>query len=214
MRLPKGRTLAYAVAVLLCGVGAFFLITAQRYRQDFCRWQTANPVDIAIDMSHPGEVVGAFKQTCHISHGEALCLMLPSNMVATTTWTNLLQDLRFVARIEDQNGKEKVREEFTGDLFWRDYLLDGTIPLLQFAPFEKGDYRLTLTVTEGVSALHGTPQRLVARYMLCGLEMMPAFISMVMGLACFAVAGVVALVTALVVKRRRKRGTEQHTTTA
>jgi len=212
MKLTKGRTVAYVVAGLFCAVGIFFLITSYRCRRDFYRWQTAHPIDIAIDMSKPGETVGSFKQTCHISHGEALCLLLPSNMVATTDWTNMVQNVRFVARIQDGDGKEKVRGEFTGDLFWRDYLLDGAIPLLQFAAFENGDYRLTLTVTEGASALQGVPQRLIARYMLCGLEMMPAVITLVMGVGSFVIAGLVALVTKLIVRRRQRRTMEQPTT--
>ena len=38
--------------------------------------------------------------------------------------------------------------------------------------------------------------------MLCGLEMMPAFIALVMGIGSLVIAGLVALVTALVVRRR------------
>lgn len=209
MKLPKGRTVAYAVAGLLCAVGIYFLIASYRCRRDFSRWQSVHPIDIAIDMSKAGETMGAFKQTCHISHGEALCLLLPTNMVATTNWTNMIQNVRFVVRIQDVHGKEKVREEFSGDLFWRDYLLDGAIPLLQFAPFENGDYRLTLTVTEGSSALQGVPQRLIARYMLCGLEMMPAFIALMMGIGSLVIAGLVTLVTKLIVRKRQRRAMEQ-----
>lgn len=212
MRLPKGRIVAYAVAGLFCAVGILFLIMSYRCRRDFYRWQTAHPIDIAIDMSQPGETVGSFRQTCHISHGETLCLLLPSNMVATTAWTNMIQNGRFLVRIQDGDGKEKVKEEFTGDLLWRDYLLDGAIPLLRFAPFEDGDYRLTLTVTEGWAGLQGVPQRLIARYMLCGLEMMPAFIALVMGIGSFVIAGIVALVTKLIVRRGQRRTMEQPTT--
>ncbi len=209
MKSRKGRIIAYAVAGLLCAVGVFFLITSYRCRGDFNRWQTARPLDIAVDMSKPGSFAGAFKQTCQISHGEALCLLLPSNMVSAATWTNMVSDVRFVAQIQDASGKEMLREEFTGSLFWRDYLLDGAIPLLQFAPFEKGEYRLTLTVTEGAPALQGIPQRLIARYMLCGLEMLPAFIAMFIGAASFVLAGIVALVTVLVVRRKRRKTSEQ-----
>lgn len=201
MKLPGGRNISYAVAGLLCVVGVFFLITAYRYRQDFYRWQEASPIDIAIDLSKPGQFTGGFKQTCHIAHGEVLCLRLPPNMLANSAWPNRLHDLRFVAQIRDKNGMETVREEFTGDLFGTNYQPNGTLALLPFPPFGNGEYQLILTVTEGVPALQGTPQRLVARYMLCGLEMMPAFIVMGMGIGSFALAGIIALITALIVRR-------------
>ena len=211
MKLPIGRTISYIVAGMFCAAGIFFLITSHNCRRDFYRWQKANLIDISIDMSVSGQFAGTFVQTCQVSHGETLCLLLPSNIVASSTWTNLLKDLRFVVQIQDGSGREKVRGEFTGELFWRDYLLDGAIPLLQFAPFEKGTYRLELTVTEGVPSLQGVRQHLVARYILCGLEMMPAFITMALGVGGVVIGAIIALVTALVARRNRKMTTEQST---
>ena len=45
MKLPKGTTVAYAVAGLLCAEGIVFLITSFRWHRDFYRWQTAHPID-------------------------------------------------------------------------------------------------------------------------------------------------------------------------
>ena len=124
--------------------------------------------------------------------------------MASNTWSNLLSEVRLVCRVLDSNGNEKVREEFTGELFRRDYLLDGAMPLVQFAPFEDGTYTITVTVTHGTAALGGVPQRIIGRYMLCGLEMMPAFIFMVTGVAALIIAALVAGITIMAVRRRER----------
>jgi hypothetical protein len=198
-----GRRIAYGIALLLAAAGVVFLLDAYRYHRDFYRWQEARPVDIPVDLSQPGEFTATFLQTCRISHGEALCLVLPHERVAGTTWPSQLSNLRFLCRILDMDGKEKMREELTDELPCGDGLLEGTIPLVWFAPFGNGTYEMTFTVTQGAPALRGVPQRLIGRYWLCGLEMRVAVGLMIMGIAAMLVAAVVAGITAMVVFVRK-----------
>ncbi|MFA6562176.1 MAG: hypothetical protein WCV00_09755 [Verrucomicrobiia bacterium] len=203
-----GRTIACAVAGLLCAASIFLLIFAHNHRRDFYQWKQARPIDIPVDLSKPGQFTGGFAQTCHISHGEAICLAVPTDVVAKTTWTNLLSNLRFVSQIQDRNGKEELKEEFTGEPFGRDHLIDGDFVLLMFRPFADGTYQMALTVTQGAPALHGVPQRLVARYMLCGMELMPAIIAKMMGIGGLIIAAAIVVITVWRAKRKQKTGAQ------
>src|SRR5690606_18972909 len=72
------------------------------------------------------------------------------------------------------------------------YRWSGETILAQLAPFQKGDHTATIRIDSGASRLAGQPQRIYAKYQLCGLEKMPAFV-----VAVFAVvSGVVGLVLA------------------
>ena len=71
---------------------------------------------------------------------------------------------------------------------------DNLIPILFFEPFRNGHYKLSLQVTEGIPELAGVSQRLVARYRLCGLEMLPAIFGTVVGIASLVIGGIIFLV--------------------
>lgn len=50
-------------------------------RRSFEQWQTAKPFEGAIDLSRPGKHVFPFEQTCSISHGETVWLLIPSQFL-------------------------------------------------------------------------------------------------------------------------------------
>jgi len=205
-----GRKVAYGVAILFFAAGIFLLITAHKYRCNFHQWREARPVDLTVDLSAPGEFKGTFQQTCHISHGEEICLILPPDRSPTIPLTTLFSEVRFICRIIDGDGNEKLSQEFTGELVYGDSRIcddrfpGAAIPLLKFHPFEDGAYQMLVSVKNGTPALHDVPQRIIGRYLLCGLEMMPAFLSMIAGIASMLVAAVVAVTTALVSRRKIK----------
>ena len=72
-----------------------------------------------------------------------------------------------------------------------------------FHPFELGDYTFSCTVVTGAPALAGLEQRLICQYQPCGLEMLPAFLGNVMGIAALAVAGIILLIVRTITKRKR-----------
>jgi hypothetical protein len=72
-------------------------------------------------------------------------------------------------------------------------LIDGAIPIFHLATFKKGEYRARLRVTSGAPRLKGVDQKLEGRYVLCGLEAIPAAIALYTGIAASAVAGVIAV---------------------
>ena len=201
-----GRTISSVIASLLLVAGVYFLIWAHHQRQEFQRWTTAKPIDMAVDVSHPGHFSGEFRQTCQTSHGEAVCLEMPSNLLASASASNVLASLQFDCTIADAQGTQVVKSSFDGDRLDGDRLIDGAIPVVFIAPFKKGIYTLTLTVSKGAPALAGVHQRLVARYELCGLEMMPASMATVMGVAAIVIAGIILLVVLVITKLKRPEG--------
>lgn len=68
-------------------------------------------------------------------------------------------------------------ESASAKIVWEDQDLDGAIPIFNIAPFRKGHYVASVTVIEGAPALARHEQILEARYLLCGLEALPAEIA-------------------------------------
>lgn len=66
-----------------------------------------------VDLSATGEFKASFSQTCHLSHSAGICLLLQPDGTVAKTWSNRLSEARFVCRLFDGNGNERVREEFT-----------------------------------------------------------------------------------------------------
>jgi hypothetical protein len=74
--------------------------------------------------------------------------------------------------------------------------LNGAIPIFGIPPFNKGAYKATITVIDGAPALKGIAQRLEGRYLLCGLERLPATIATGVGILA-GVIGSIGAITAV-----------------
>lgn len=71
--------------------------------------------------------------------------------------------------------------------------------LVFFDPFAKGDYEATIDVVSGAPALAGRDQVVYAKYQLCGLELLPAYLTGALGIA----SGVFGLLIGLLVVKVR-----------
>jgi hypothetical protein len=199
-----GRKIAYGTALLLLAFGIFFCVASLKLRHDFHEWEKARPVDMKIDLSETGEFSAPFLQTCTAAHSEMLCLALSPNGESSHNESNLLSEVRFTCRILNSNGSERLRQEFTGETLWQNNLFDGAIPLISLPLFEKGTYTVIITVTQPAIAFRGVLQRINARYMLCGLEMLPAHLSMILGFIAMILAALISGITFFVVRRKEK----------
>lgn len=193
-KLSLGRKIVLVVAGILLLAGIFFLVKAYQYHKQFYEWVEAEPINIEVDMSKPGKYSGQFHQTCAISHGEELLLQLPADKLKEMSPKAVVGPLEFHCSITNEIGEEVVSSETARQINLRDEYKDGAIPLLYFHPFENGTYHLVLSVTKSNQHLADVPQRLIARYVLCGLEMMPARVSMIAGIVALLIAGVIMLV--------------------
>jgi hypothetical protein len=175
-----GRAIAATLSLLLVGFGLKFLFDGHQLHQDFERWETAKPVDGAIELSVPGRFVLPFDQTCSSSHGETVALRVPAEALQGTTVAQLLAGLNVKLEITDKSGSHVVASADSETILGAEKL-DGAIPIFKIAPFRKGTYEARVTVIEGAPALRGIAQRLEGRYLLCGLERMPAVIASAIG---------------------------------
>src|SRR5262249_18532035 len=92
------RAVSAGLVLCLLGFAGKCFVDARKFRKQFEEWETAKPMDAAVDFSVPGEVVVPFHQTCSSSHSEVVALRLPAAALQGTTITQLLQGAR--ARIE------------------------------------------------------------------------------------------------------------------
>ena len=69
---PIGRTIATIIAALLIGAGVFLFVEASLINQDFEQKSKERPIDIAVDLSEPGEFSGEFRQTWRACHSQTI----------------------------------------------------------------------------------------------------------------------------------------------
>ena len=201
-----GRVIWGALALVLLAFGVKSLFDGKQLRDDFEHWQTAKPMDGPIDFSRPGRFVLPLNQTCSSSHGETVALRVPAEVLQGTTVTQLRAGLAAKLDISDKTGSNLVVSATT-DLMLGEEPFDGTIPIFSLTPFRKGVYDATITVTEGAPALKGISQRIEGRYLLCGLERMPAAVATVMGAVSTLIGCVVGFGVAFRAARDRSHDT-------
>ena len=187
------RIISAGVALCLLGLAAKCFVDAGKFRKQYAEWETARPLEAVVDLSTPGEFVAPFRQICSSSHSEVVALRVPPEALQGSTITQLLQGLS--ARLEIlRRSDTTVVESAEARLSWGADTIDGAIPIFFVCPFGKGEYDARLTVTAGAPALKGIPQRLEGRYLLCGLEALPATIAKIGGIIASIVGGLVAVV--------------------
>ncbi len=198
------RMISATAAIMLIGFGVKCLFDGHRLSQNFELWQTAKPVAGPVDFSTSGRFTFPFDQTCSSSHGETVLLRVPAEALKTTTATQLLAGLN--AKLEITNkSKSNIVESANSEIMWGQELLDGAIPIFGIAPFSKGQYEATVTVLEGAPALKGITQRIEGRYLLCGLELLPATIANAVGIGSSVIGSILGFAVLFLATRDQKR---------
>lgn len=191
-KLAKLRLAFVIVAVTALVATAYFSYAAYQANEDFHRWLTARPMRVQLDLSQRGTVTVPFQQTCVSAHSEGIyldCTILDQQKQIPK---GLLKGLSATIRITDPAGKEVLNQSLRDDFPWQ---LNGQVELVNFLPFDEGDYQATIEIDSGVPALADHPQTLYARYNLCGMEQAP--VGMYGFLACCS--GVITLFAVLIV---------------
>jgi hypothetical protein len=109
-----------------------------------------------------------------------VALRVPAEALQGTTVTQLLAGLNAKLEITDKSGSHVVASADSETILGAEKL-DGVIPIFKIVPFRKGTYEARVTVIQGAPALRGIAQTLEGRYLLCGLERMPAVIASAIG---------------------------------
>lgn len=182
-KIAIGRIVGLSVAVVCAGVTIWLAREGLLWNAKFHQWLVDRPMDVAVDFSRPGETTAHFRQTCSVAHSEAFMLSSEFGPEAEESPEKFVQGLAGEVVIRDLAGREVVS---TGLSDIGVFFLQGEISVAGLHSFPPGDYIATIRVDKGVPSLAGKPQRLRARYLLCGLEQLPALI-----------AGAIALVSGI-----------------
>jgi hypothetical protein len=163
----------------------------ERARLEAC--QHARPMELAVDLSEPGEYAAPYHQTCAVAHGAVLALHLDPALPGDVEVNALLKPLTGQIRFTDIAGQEMDTTQIDGQ-----YVLhlteDRHVIELGWLSLRvpDGEYMAHVRAERGVAGLAGYQQTLFVRYHLCGMESLPVLISGVMAGA----AGFVALILA------------------
>jgi len=187
------RAISAGLALCLFCFAVKCFSDARKFRKQFEEWETAKQIDVAVDLSTPGEIVAPFHQTCSSSHSQIVGLRVPAVALQGITIAEVLEGAK--ARIEIRRKPDtNVIESAELDSSRTSDLIDGAIPIFFISPFQKGEYEAKLKIIAGASRLKGVPQTLEGRYLLCGLEAMPAEIARFGGIGSSALGGLVAMI--------------------
>lgn len=186
-RLAVGRIVGLVLSVVAIGAAIWCAMLSARRNAEFHQWERDRPMETAIDLSQPGQVTVPFRQTCGISHGEALCLQCEIDRDADERFQKAFAGLSAKVVIRDAAGREIESRPIDVESVhvWSDQIV-----LAGLAPFARGDYLATIEIKSGAAALAGRPQVVYAVYQLCGMEQVPAIVWGVFGVA----AGLIGVV--------------------
>lgn len=144
-------------------------LSARAWYADFEQWLIDQPMRVGVDLSKVGTTTTSFGQTCAVSHGEIIELLV-GPFDAPADQVNLAGLVMSVS-IADASGAAVSKVSIHGE----DVPLGPSpIILTQFHPFREGAFTATIAVESPAPALAGEEQCLSARYELCGLEAMPS----------------------------------------
>ncbi len=157
------RVLVLAIGGLVTAFGLVYLFFLCIMVGTFRGWVKARPLDIAVDVSQPGEFSGQFIPRCPIAFRYRLLLVLPPSLADRSASEDLLAGMEAHLSVMDPHGSELP------DLKERPVQPAHRTPgkpiaLERFAPFPKETYTLRLTISQGAKALSGTQQRLILKY--------------------------------------------------
>lgn len=185
------RTIGLVLMIVGMGSGIYFALEARRIYTGYFQWMDARPFEMTVDLSKPGKAVAPFVQTCQSAHSEDVFFNCPELSEQQLEHVEFLfVGLQAEMRIENKSGE--VVESIAVNSRSIHYAY-GKVVLASFYPFERGDYQVVLDVNSGAQALAGKSQTIYAKYMLCGLEIMPAYLAGIIAIVAMIV-GVVSAV--------------------
>lgn len=192
--MSTARRIAYLrlIGALFSIVGlalAFsFYRDAVHHRAAFEQWLVDEPMRTSIDLSSAGEVTMPFRQTCAAAHAQVIELSVEPHEDAPVPID--LVGLRMTITIGTPDGAEVASLDVSGENIPP---APSPLPIARFHPFATGDYVASILVISPAPALAGHAQTLVARYELCGLELMPAAVLQVAAIGAGIVSAVIGL---------------------
>ena len=193
------RDLSYLklVGILLVSLGTISSIALYRMHlsltAQFSDWLNAEPMQAQIDLSQPGSISIPFHQTCSSAHGEAIFLDCDFTGVDKVNFKESFAEFSGTIILSDLDNKEVLSAPLNSETA---YFLGDEFILTYLDVFPIGDYQATIQISSGAEVLSGNSQRIFAKYMLCGLEALPAEISRILAVL-FGIATIATTVLLL-----------------
>lgn len=177
----------FGLAIMLSGIGTcfWFGIDAAKRNSEFYQWLDDIPMAADVDLSLAGTSSVPFCQTCQCSHGEYVYLDQEKLKLTPENFRDKMDGLTGRIEIKDAIGQLVESTEFNESTLmnWGDEYILARIPV-----FEIGEYDAEIHIDSPANNIAQQPQRITAKYQLCGLELMPAYISGAMAIFAFVVA--------------------------
>lgn len=202
-KLPISRIITLVIAGVLVLTGTFSIVKSYCLKQRFNKNFAAKPINIAVDLSKPGEFSSELKQTWRACHGQTINICIPTELANQVSPSDLLGSLKFKCRITDLDGNIVLDDESAGKPVWAEEVGYNSIPLLYFRPFDLGTYTLVFTVINGVPKMEGMEQYLICQYQPCGLELLPVFFYAIIGTSALMTAGIMIFVLIIIAKHKK-----------
>jgi hypothetical protein len=204
-----GRIVAGVVAVTLLVLAVRLFSEASKVYQWFRELGKAEPVNMEVDFSKPGRYLGLYRKKYYCPHG--VWLHLKSDQGASSeekTGLGKLEGLEGKISVIDSNGQVVMTQDFTDADFFEGSFSEegGACPTLRVDfTLKEGDFRLAVDVVEAAVGLKNTHQILKARYVMCGIDVLPAAIMRLTGVVAGGVGvTIIAVIVVRALKRRKK----------
>jgi hypothetical protein len=208
-KTPVGRIVAWVVASLLLVASAYCLVQSVLLAKTVNRAMEAEPLRMDVDLSKPGRYEGSYHQTYRRAHAGSLIVHLGPAPAGAAADTQPAGNFDGHVELFDAGGKCVFQDDLPTDalkmLLTEDLAGEPTYQVFRIPPaLPIGSYKFVLDVRRPAPALARRKQTVIARYAVCELEMMPAFLAGAASVVFGLTGGIVALVL-LVGKARRRR---------
>lgn len=172
-------------SIILVVVGLFFLGSAYYNWQRLTDMSKAKLVNIEVDFSKPGNYSSSFYVSSAIALGLQLELKFDWPASGKDAALPKLDGLEGKVSVADENGQVVGCSDFTSEDFYPVTYSDepNGYYMMVHCPFSaKGDFTLTIDIVRPAGALRNSRQILTGRFLICGLQTIPALFLSVAGL--------------------------------
>jgi hypothetical protein len=169
----------------------------------------AEPLRMDVDLSKPGRYEGSYHQTYRRAHAGSLIVHLGPAPAGAAADTQPAGNFDGHVELFDAGGKCVFQDDLPTDalkmLLTEDLAGEPTYQVFHIPPaLPIGSYKFVLDVRRPAPALAGRKQTVIARYAVCELEMMPAFLAGAASVV-FGLPGVILALALLVRQAKRRR---------
>lgn len=204
-RLPIGRIIVGIIAAIVFSYGAFGAWEWWGVRREVADAESAILAVFPDALAVPGAAEVAFCPKYNFTCKEMLMVEYEPPSVNWEEVRKAMAGIKGTMTIVDPTDGRVVMERELSEAglsyTWSRTAPEARLPAFIFGSI-RGTYVLRLTVTEVPPALAGVPHRLVARYVLCGIEGLRVLVVGAIALVLLLISG--GMVTGIVMVTRRK----------